>query len=304
MPDEAERVFQPFALPGKIRGTGLGLPLIRKIAQLMGGDITVKSDMRKGSVFTLAIQPLAADEAEIRTTARTYAGLASGQTGCGILVANDTREERLLLINLLEPMGFKVREAENSDDALRLINDWRPRIVFTDLRLPEAGTIDMARKIRKQGIETTIIALTAGDFEADGQTAPVSGCDAVIRKPFSENRIFETIEKHLGIRFICEDAPESAFNGTDVPEEQALPQDVLDDLEQAVIRTDMRLADRMIELVRMRDGSLADEFAGLIREYEYDEALRLIEKTRRHGSDPAGTRPRPSAKHQTKGNRQ
>ncbi|NHZ72743.1 MAG: PAS domain S-box protein, partial [Aquificales bacterium] len=115
--DELETVFEPFVQSKRGRtqpGTGLGLPISRRFVEMMGGDMRVDSQMGRGTTFSFTVQATPAstpDNATLET--RQVIGLAAGQPSYRILLAEDNKTNRDLLVQLLEPVGFEVREAEN-----------------------------------------------------------------------------------------------------------------------------------------------------------------------------------------------
>ncbi|NEQ78301.1 MAG: HAMP domain-containing protein, partial [Okeania sp. SIO2C9] len=122
--DEIPKLFEAFTQTetGKNsqEGTGLGLPISRKFVQLMGGDITVKSKVSKGTTFRFQIQVNVANKTdiEIEQNPRHVIALKPYQPRYKILIVDDRPTNRLLLIKLLQPLGFELKEAENGKQGI------------------------------------------------------------------------------------------------------------------------------------------------------------------------------------------
>ncbi len=210
--DEADKVFDPFMQTESGRkseqGTGLGLPISRKFVQLMGGDITFKSEVGVGTAFEFDIQ------VELSESAKTIAasapnrviGLAPNQRTYRILVVDDRWENRQILIKLLTPIGFEVKEAENGQVAVTIWEQWQPDLIWMDMRMPIMNGYEATIQIRAQlkGQATTIIALTASTLEEERAIVLSTGCDDFVRKPFLEDIIFEKMSEYLGVQYIYE----------------------------------------------------------------------------------------------------
>jgi CheY-like chemotaxis protein len=210
--DEADKVFESFMQTETGRkseqGTGLGLPISRKFVQLMGGDITFKSEVGVGTAFEFDIQ------VELSESAKTIAapapnrviGLAPNQRTYRILVVDDRWENRQILIKLLTPIGFEVKEAENGQVAVTIWEQWQPDLIWMDMRMPIMNGYEATIQIRSQlkGQATTIIALTASTLEEERAIVLSTGCDDFVRKPFLEDIIFEKMSEYLGVQYIYE----------------------------------------------------------------------------------------------------
>jgi len=101
-------------------------------------------------------------------------GLAVGQPEWRILIVEDGEDNRRLLRQLLEPLGFAVREAENGEEGVALWQDWRPHLIWMDMRMPVLDGYAAARQIKDQDDSeaTRIVALTASAFEEDRDKVP------------------------------------------------------------------------------------------------------------------------------------
>jgi CheY-like chemotaxis protein len=149
-------------------------------------------------------------------------GLAPGQPGWRILVAEDDDVNRQLLTGLLEPVGFEVRCAENGKQAVDQFEQWRPHLVWMDMRMPVMDGYEATRQIKANHSEDApiILALTANAFEEERLVALSLGCDDFIRKPFQATVILEKMAEFLDIRYIYAHSTVSSSNG-----QSALPED-------------------------------------------------------------------------------
>ncbi|MEM1182511.1 MAG: response regulator [Acidobacteriota bacterium] len=220
-PADVERLFEPFvqSADGTPReGTGLGLTISRRLAEIMGGEMEVWSELGKGSTFAFDV-PLA----EATTTSmaprrrRQVAGLALDQAPPRVLIVDDAEENRRLLSRLLSTVNISVREAADGVEAVETWGHWRPELIFMDIRMPRMTGDEAARRIRQAEAElgakrTIIIALTATAFEHDRRRILAAGCDDLVTKPFQDSLLFDKLTEHLEIQFLYKDraAPPSA----------------------------------------------------------------------------------------------
>ncbi|UBF29649.1 response regulator [Kovacikia minuta CCNUW1] len=213
-PHELKTLFEAFGQTEsglKAReGSGLGLPISQKFVQMMGGKITVKSQIGQGSLFSFDIQIRPADEAIAETeppVGRKVIGLAPDQPTYRILIAEDKEVNRLLLVRLLKPLGFEVQTVENGQEAIAAWEHWQPHLIWMDMQMPVMNGYEATQWIKSslQGQATIIIALTASVFEEQRQTILSTGCDDFLAKPFRENDLLEKIRHHLGVKYIYEE---------------------------------------------------------------------------------------------------
>lgn len=225
-PEEIDKLFDAFVQTEAGRknaeGTGLGLTITRKFVELMGGEITVNSWINQGTIFRFNIKFYPADLSEITIQPmQRVIGLEENQENYRILVVDDNKENRLLLVKFLEPIGFDVREAENGKQAIDIWLQWQPHLIWMDTRMPVMDGLEATRKIRsienrsiennrKSGMQlennfaTVIIALTASTFEERRGEILGTGCNDFVRKPFQEQIIFDKMQQYLKVRYIYE----------------------------------------------------------------------------------------------------
>ncbi len=223
---EMKKLFSAFVQTESGRksgqGTGLGLTITQKYIQLMGGNINVESQIGVGTTFTFNIQLLLAHGEEV-SPEKFYKviGLESVPTEYKILVTDDTSENRLLLIKILAPLGFELKEADNGQEAVNIWESWQPNLIWMDTRMPIMDGLDATKEIRRQEKEmnknnpTIIIALTASVFEEKKGEIMAAGCNDFIHKPFPQTIIFTKMAEYLKLRYIYEEISNLEFSGSD-----------------------------------------------------------------------------------------
>jgi PAS domain S-box-containing protein len=300
-PQDLATVFDPFVQAAgqqqPQQGTGLGLSISRQYVRLMGGDLTVSSELGRGSLFKFGI-PVAlvgrAEAADVQAEQpeRRVLGLAPNQPIFRLLVAEDQVTNRQLLVKMLEPLGFEVREAPNGLEAIHIWEKWEPHLIWMDMRMPVVDGYQATRQIKAtpQGHKTVIIALTASAFEEDRERVLSEGCNDFVRKPFREDEIFEMLSLHLGVRFVyASEGPERAplqpgEAATPLSDRLtptalvALPTDWLTDLQQATIKADLNLILSLTDQVREQNPALADVVAEWARNFEYKKIMALVKQ--------------------------
>ncbi len=174
-------------------GAGLGLSIAKAYAEMLGGRIHLKSEIGKGSEFTLLI-PAPANfstedaENEEKTTAGRQGGSVS-LSDCSVLVVEDDVHSRLYISTILEGQCRQLHYALNGQQALEKLRDNNVKIdlILMDLKMPEMDGFEASRKIRAIDPDVKIIAQTAYAMEGDQQKALKAGCNDYISKPFKKN---------------------------------------------------------------------------------------------------------------------
>jgi PAS domain S-box-containing protein len=299
-PEELDAVFDPFKQTAtgqkSQEGTGLGMPISRQFVRMMGGDLSFSSEFGMGSLFKFDVRVELADAVDVPTAqpARRVVGLAPDQRAADagpyrLLVVEDRDANRKLLVSLLTslgppPGGFAVREAANGLEAVEVWERWHPHLIWMDLRMPVMDGHEAIRRIKAttEGQATVIVALTASAFEEDRAMILSEGCDDYVRKPFREEEIFDTLARHLGVRFVYEEEAEPVG----VPAEAAagpltsaalaaLPADWVTSLHQAATQLDADRIFELLEQIRGQHAPLANALEGLVRDFRFDTILAL-----------------------------
>ncbi len=293
-PEEIEHVFEAFRQTETGRqsseGTGLGLPISRQFIRLMGGDMQVKSEAGHGTLFTFEIQVQVVEAADIEPgfPTRRIIALEPGQSRYRILIVDDRMTNRQLVVKLLAPFGFDLREAANGEDAIELCETWKPHLIWMDMRMPVMDGYEATRQIKATaaGQTTKIIALTASSFEEERARILAAGCDDYLRKPFREEELFELMSKHIGVRFVYEEDKQSSIDNLQSTIDNALvalPAEWLANLKQGAEEVDVELLFSVIEQIRGRDAALAAALTRLVEDFEYDGILAIIQHIKRGG---------------------
>jgi signal transduction histidine kinase/ActR/RegA family two-component response regulator len=194
-------------------GSGLGLAISRGFVELMGGWLELESQLGAGTTirFELPLEAASTVEATASESLPRQVMLAPGQPEYRILVVDDHRAARQLLVRLLSPIGFQVREAADGLEAVEAWRAWSPHVVCMDERMPVLDGREAARRIKGApgGSRTLIVALTASGLEEDHAGLRVAGYDAFLLKPYSETELLRVLQHHLNFRFAHEAYPEA-----------------------------------------------------------------------------------------------
>ena len=230
---DLERIFQPFERAQTARtkgttGTGLGLTITSLLTNVMGGEITVRSEVGKGSVFRVKLllsevaRPRIASTREDRV--RGYIG--PRQT---ILVVDDNEIQRHLVRDLLAPLGFNVVSAASGRDCLLLAEQNRPNLVLLDIAMPEMDGWQVARRFRnRSGERIAIVMLSANAIDPNHMLDAGRLYDDCLMKPIDLRQLLQKIHALLNIEWIYE--AKAAAPAAPSASWSAPPQDDIDEL--------------------------------------------------------------------------
>ena len=294
-PDDLNSIFEAFVQTqtGKHsqEGTGLGLPISRFFVQLMGGEITVSSEVGRGTTFKfdIKVNTVNAKNIETKQPTRRVIALEPNQPCYRILIVDDNLLNRQLLIKLLNPLGFELKEASNGQEAIKLWESWKPHLIWMDIRMPVLDGYEATKQIRNLKMlqatslqRTIIIALTASPLEEERAVALSLGCDNFIRKPFREASLFEVMSKHLGVRYVYENpnlAEEklSELGATSkLSSFPRLSQEWIINMKQAIRIADFDLMASRIEQICSENVAFAQILHNHLNNFEYQNILNLI----------------------------
>ena len=204
---DIERIFQPFERArtgGALAtiGTGLGLTITSLLTKIMGGDISVKSEVGKGSTFRVKLllsevtRPRIASTMEYRV--RGYAG--PRQT---ILVVDDNEVQRILIRDLLEPLGFVVLSAAGGRECLQIVERTNPNLVLLDIAMPEMDGWEVAQQLRRRhGKRPAILILSANAIDPRHMLEAERLYDDTMMKPIDLRQLLKKIHALVDIEWL------------------------------------------------------------------------------------------------------
>ena len=219
-PKQLEKIFLPFEQVGEksrmAEGTGLGLAISQQIVQMMGSELQVESTFEQGSKFWFDVDLAESTEwieLEKGNTVHNIIGYQGEKRK--VLVVDDRWENRSVIINLLEPLGFELMEAVNGQEGLEKATVWHPNLIITDIVMPVLDGLEMTQRLRSALQDVVIIASSASVFNFDRQQSLKSGCNNFLPKPVQSQELLEQIRHNLQLLWIYEGVQELALEHTD-----------------------------------------------------------------------------------------
>jgi len=286
--EELDRLFEYFEQAGAGRraesGTGLGLAISRGFVHLLGGEITVRSEVGEGSVFSFCV---AVEEAGEKASAggaeaRRVTGLRAGEPRRRVLIADDAADNRELLVQLLEPIGFGVRAVSDGKQAVAEFRSWHPDLILMDMRMPVMDGYEATRRIRATpvGAHVPIIGVTASVFSEMRHEVFAAGVDDFLGKPFSDSELFDKIGRLLGSHYVyAEEAatPEPEEGGALSAEAvAALPGDLVDRIRRATVAADFDAVLDLADEVDRIDHQIAKALRSLADRFDSERILAVL----------------------------
>ncbi|MFT5661320.1 MAG: PAS domain S-box-containing protein [Sulfurimonas sp.] len=208
--EELQLVFKPFEQAKSSKdqktGTGLGLTITQELVTLMGGKISVSSTLGVGTKFSVKLYiPESLNAEIIEKVAKSNRVLADKyMQKFKVLIVDDIYENRLLIVQIVQYLGFQTCEAENGLLALEKFKEEKPDIIFMDIQMPVLDGYEAIKRIRSgsENSKIPIILISANVFEEEKEKALEQGANAFIGKPISESDVIFTLETFLELEFI------------------------------------------------------------------------------------------------------
>ncbi len=287
---ELDKIFEAFTQAQTGRncqeGTGLGLPISRKFVELMGGEITVSSQVGYGTIFKFVIKvsTVNATDIENKQPTRRVVALEPNQPRYRILVVDDKWSNRQLLLRLLNPIGFEIQEASNGKEAIEMWESFEPHLIWMDMRMPVMDGYEATRYIKSQlkGQATAILALTASTLEEERAVILSTGCDDFVRKPFREQVIFDKIAEYLAVRYVYEElsSPRSNVVQTGLTLQEVLASMPLKWVNQLYEAADLIDNEQVLQLLQQLEPNQAffkQTLTDWVNSFRCDRIIDLIE---------------------------
>ena len=232
--DQVNKLFQAFEQVGdrkrQSEGTGLGLAISQRIVQLMGGEIQVESQLGVGSTFYFEVAlPITTDWAQKSSVkdGRTIIGYEGASRH--ILIVDDRWENRSVLVNLLEPIGFTFTEAENGQAGLEKAREKLPDLIVTDLAMPIMDGFELLKQLRnsQELKRLKVLVSSASVAQIDQQMSIEAGGDDFLTKPVDAEELLMLVAKHLQLTWKY-DATELSTSDNKVSVTELIPPSAAD----------------------------------------------------------------------------
>lgn len=230
-PDQESRLFRPFAQPNegaphRRTGTGLGLTIAKRLANMLGGDVTYLRPEGQGSVFQVEISTAGTVGAVAACTttlepdgqqpaSKPDSSSVDGQNSsprypqwdCRILLVEDAAINQTLICRLIELTGATTVVAGHGREAVEMLLGGNPiavDLILMDMQMPILDGCEATKQLRAAGVRLPIIALTANTAESDREVCLKAGCDDFLTKPIDRFQLYRTIQTHLDRRAATE----------------------------------------------------------------------------------------------------
>jgi signal transduction histidine kinase/HPt (histidine-containing phosphotransfer) domain-containing protein len=232
-PDRQRTIFESFtqadgSMTRKYGGTGLGLTITKQLAELLGGKLTVISEVGQGSIFTLTIpaglditkeQSLNMDNL-VEPLNRNSERLVQTHFSGHILIAEDIDTNQKVIKRLLERHGATVTIVENGQEAVTAALVQSYDLILMDIQMPVMNGYEATRTLREKEIVTPIVALTAHAMQGDEKKCLDAGCDDYLSKPVNSNKLEQILGKYLS------SVKKEMHDGCDLMSDLSAPQKV------------------------------------------------------------------------------
>lgn len=211
--EQQSRLFQPFSqgdasVTRAFGGTGLGLAISQRLAEMLGGRISVTSELGKGSTFSCLIATGDVDSTELvaltldASTSPEFSPFDSHKLNCRVLVVDDRRDVRFLAKHFLVKAGAEVEMADDGHQAVEFVERNTQKgaapidLILLDMQMPRLDGYQTAARLREMNFRHPIIALTADAMHGDMSRCLKSGCDAYLSKPIDAARLLELVAEY------------------------------------------------------------------------------------------------------------
>ena len=299
--EQSQRIFESFtqaeaSTTKRFGGTGLGLTLSKRFADLLGGSLSVESKIGKGSKFKLSIDPgIVADsrwlsnleQATDEQQPQTNNAVPQANTTGHVLVVDDNEDNQNLIRLYLRKMGITCNIAINGEEGVYKAHQDPYDLILMDMQMPVMDGVTAVRKLRSAGNKTPIIMLTANAVQSEKDKCFTAGCDDFITKPINRQQFEEKLTGHLNVK--GEDLTSQILDGD--PEIQSMVDEYIDGLGQVIATLQEAQAEDNWEEVRFHVHDLKSTGGGFgfpiitekavevetsIKAAHYDEANRQM----------------------------
>jgi PAS domain S-box-containing protein len=294
--EQTDRIFQPFEQVADVErrrgGAGLGLAISEQLVRLMGGDIQVRSEAGKGSVFSFELDlPVASSAPDLMPARR----VAIGYTGPRrkVLIVDDLAQSRMMLMDFLATLGFEVADAANGEEAIEQAQRTSPDLIVMDITMPVMDGLEATRRLRSSPklAHIPVLIASASASPGDQSNSLAAGASAFVPKPIEEARVLQAIGEHLAVEWIYREiaaeedalAPRQTAAVMVVPPQEEM--EILHKLALAGNMRDIRARANYLKNLASRYLPFARRLDSLARSYQSEAILALVERYRAEATD-------------------
>ena len=302
-PEEQKHLFELFYTHAEgtrnaTKGTGLGLPLSRRYAQALGGDVQIlQSAPGKGSCFRFTFCPQRAHPDAMEQSKGIIMRLAPDQSPCRILVVDDDGANCEMLRDMLMPLGFHVEIVASGAAALQRIQQAMDiEVILMDKRMPDLDGYETTRRLRQLpgGEQVSVIIVTATGDANERDLALAVGAKGYVAKPVHRENLLEEIGRVAGLHYVYQTI-QASTTSKQIHVEAAhfarLSDEICHRLHHALRRGDIRTLRELVEIIAHDDAELADGLRELVNTYDYDRLNVLLAGTQDIRSEPLTSQP-------------
>ena len=269
-------------------GAGLGLAITREFVRLMGGSISIDSQVEKGSCFHVAVRLEEGDVALAagRGSARRVVGIRSGQAVFRVLLAGEAGDAPEPLAPILASVGFETRQAVLVDEVVSILEQWSAHVVFVEVVThPQRGFAIIERvKASPRGKRTPVVALVGRGDEAVCAQALAAGADDVVGLPLREPEVFEKLWACLGVEYVYFRQDAAVRSAVGIPLTMrslrdvlaAAPADLTEGLRDATTAGDFDRMLLLIDRIAAHDAMAGGALRALADGFEYQQLLDTL----------------------------
>jgi signal transduction histidine kinase/ActR/RegA family two-component response regulator len=221
--DQLDQIFQPFHVIRNNaqykKGTRLGLAISQQLVQLMGGELRVTSQPRRGSMFWFEITlPEATDDEPTPVELPMHHVVGFKGPLRKILIADDQYENRVILKEMLLPLGFSIIEALDGFEVLTKAAQHQPDLILIDLTMPVLNGFESIRHIRQMPVisDVTVVGMSASVLRQIQEESFRAGGDDFLVKPIQLDTLLDCLQRHLNVEWMYAEAVREEPDAEDV----------------------------------------------------------------------------------------
>ncbi len=284
-------IFEPFQQVGDpnyaMEGTGLGLPISRRLVEMMGGTLSVESRWQQGSRFWFDIYLLPAKKFlhhsdEAISQFNQIIGIQGKKPR--LLIVDDESINRQVIHEMLADIGFSIFEAANGEEALNFMQQQAIDVVITDLQMPVMDGYAFIKALREHEDfqKVVIIAVSASILEKGLEYMSATlGCHSILPKPIQAELLLNQLQTHLSLQWIYRHSPSESLLNSQKQEILLTPtNEQATELMEYVNSGSVRKILLFAEELKQRHGldSFAEDVIHLAKKFEMDKLQNLVKK--------------------------